>query len=306
MNLTVNMDKKSIQTEPIKRLMIQGEALADVVSLTLPLEYGDIDLSLLNYSIRGTSEDAETTVTQALSKSVTESAVVLECAISSAFTAIPGELKLVLVGSDEAGDTIIKCDGESVYVRSDPSIAGFATAPVNAYEQLLAQINYQIAHMQIIRILGTYATLSALTSGVSSPNIGDMYNVGAAAPYNVYVWTGSWVSLGQLKGDKGDPGGTKTLLWAGAWSSGNITVPNFDQYNLFEIFSTASATAMIVAAHNGYLRGFGGFTTGNAAANQYIFFFAATYTGTTLTFGYCNSNNAPTVGKEIAAIYGLK
>jgi hypothetical protein len=206
MNLTVNMDKKSIQTDPIKRLMIQGEALADIVSFTLPLEYGDIDLSALSYSIRGTSEESETTVTQVLSKSVTGTAVNLEWVISSAFTAIPGELKLILIGSDEAGDTIIKCDGESVYVRADPSVAGFAVASANAYEQLVAQINYQIAHLQVIRILGTYATLSALEAAVASPSNGDMYNVGSSAPYTVYVWTGSWVSLGQLKGDTGDPG----------------------------------------------------------------------------------------------------
>ena len=65
-----------------------------------------------------------------------------------------------------------------------------------------------------IDIKGTYATVSALEAGVESPAQGDMYNVGAAAPYTIYMWDettepGAWISQGQLqgpKGEKGDPG----------------------------------------------------------------------------------------------------
>ena len=59
-------------------------------------------------------------------------------------------------------------------------------------------------------IKGSYESLKALQAGVQSPAQGDMYNVGAAAPYTIYMWdttdTPDWKSQGQLQGAKGDPG----------------------------------------------------------------------------------------------------
>lgn len=59
-------------------------------------------------------------------------------------------------------------------------------------------------------IKGTYESLEALQAGVQSPAQGDMYNVGAAAPYTIYMWdttdTPGWKSQGQLQGAKGDTG----------------------------------------------------------------------------------------------------
>jgi chemotaxis protein histidine kinase CheA len=44
-----------------------------------------------------------------------------------------------------------------------------------------------------------YSTLSELESDITSPAIGDMYNVGASEPYELYRWTGSnWETQGQL------------------------------------------------------------------------------------------------------------
>lgn len=61
-----------------------------------------------------------------------------------------------------------------------------------------------------LQVKGTYATLAALQAAVTDPAIGDMYNVGSAAPFNIYMWNGNaWENQGQLqgpKGDKGDPG----------------------------------------------------------------------------------------------------
>lgn len=60
-------------------------------------------------------------------------------------------------------------------------------------------------------IKGTYDTLEALQAAVTQPTQGDMYNVGTAAPYTLYMWDttkkpGRWVSQGQLQGAKGDTG----------------------------------------------------------------------------------------------------
>lgn len=60
-------------------------------------------------------------------------------------------------------------------------------------------------------IKGTYDSVELLEAAVQSPQQGDMYNVGASAPYTIYMWdetsgTGDWVSQGQLQGAKGDIG----------------------------------------------------------------------------------------------------
>lgn len=59
-------------------------------------------------------------------------------------------------------------------------------------------------------ILGTYDNLEALQAAVTEPKQGNMYNIGTAAPYTVYMWDttngGKWISQGQLQGAKGDTG----------------------------------------------------------------------------------------------------
>ena len=59
-------------------------------------------------------------------------------------------------------------------------------------------------------IKGTYATLLQLETAVLSPAQGDMYNVGTAAPYTIYMWdtteTSGWKSQGQLQGPEGPQG----------------------------------------------------------------------------------------------------
>lgn len=58
-------------------------------------------------------------------------------------------------------------------------------------------------------IKGTYESLEALRQAIQSPQQGDMYNVGAVAPFTIYMWDdgeNDWVSQGQLQGPKGDTG----------------------------------------------------------------------------------------------------
>lgn len=64
---------------------------------------------------------------------------------------------------------------------------------------------------QIVKILGTYATLDDLEQAVENPSQGDHYNVGTAAPYTVYMWDattppGSWIDQGEMEGPQGETG----------------------------------------------------------------------------------------------------
>ena len=57
-----------------------------------------------------------------------------------------------------------------------------------------------------LTILGTYATVEALRAAVPSAQQGDVYNVGAAAPYEIYMWdsaAGGFVNQGRLQGANG-------------------------------------------------------------------------------------------------------
>lgn len=58
-------------------------------------------------------------------------------------------------------------------------------------------------------VKGYYATASALESSVQAPAAGDAYGVGAAAPYDIYIYDGvtdAWVNNGKFQGAKGDKG----------------------------------------------------------------------------------------------------
>lgn len=58
-------------------------------------------------------------------------------------------------------------------------------------------------------ILGYYGSLTALQAAVPSPDVGDAYGVGTAAPYDIYIWdpvSGSWKNNGPLQGARGEQG----------------------------------------------------------------------------------------------------
>ena len=62
-----------------------------------------------------------------------------------------------------------------------------------------------------LTILGNFATEAELREKITSPDAGDAYGVGAAQPYDIYIYDGkaqSWNNHGPLqgaKGEKGDP-----------------------------------------------------------------------------------------------------
>ena len=62
-----------------------------------------------------------------------------------------------------------------------------------------------------LTILGSFATEAELRQAIASPDAGDAYGVGAAQPYDIYIYDGKaqrWDNHGPLqgaKGEKGDP-----------------------------------------------------------------------------------------------------
>lgn len=58
------------------------------------------------------------------------------------------------------------------------------------------------------KVLGYYDTLQALQTGVAKPQVGDAYGVGAAEPYDIYIYDAAkgWVNNGPLQGAVGPQG----------------------------------------------------------------------------------------------------
>lgn len=66
-------------------------------------------------------------------------------------------------------------------------------------------------------IQGTYSSLTLLEANVTAAEQGDIYQVGTAAPYTLYMWdttvgAGRWVSLGTLQGPNEISADTATAL----------------------------------------------------------------------------------------------
>ena len=59
------------------------------------------------------------------------------------------------------------------------------------------------------KVLGYYATESALSAAVTNPAAGDAYGIGTSEPYDIYIWDGvnrKWVNNGALQGAQGIQG----------------------------------------------------------------------------------------------------
>ena len=77
-----------------------------------------------------------------------------------------------------------------------------------------------------LSLLAFFLTVDALKAAVTSPEAGDAYGVGSAAPYTVYIYDGinaTWVDNGILQGAKGDPGDSVYKTWLKAGNTGTET-----------------------------------------------------------------------------------
>ena len=105
-------------------------------------------------------------------------------------------------------------------------------------------------------VKGYYGSVSALQASVKNPEVGDAYGVGAAAPYDIYIYDGvtnAWVNNGPLqgaKGDKGDPGEQGPKGETGATGAegpaGKTPVKGTDYFTEADKQEIASAAAELV------------------------------------------------------------
>jgi hypothetical protein len=104
-------------------------------------------------------------------------------------------------------------------------------------------------------------------------------------------------------------GNVRKLLWSGSWSGGNLTVPGFQNYRLYEVGFAGTDMRALAFRSTTYFLGIGGVNTGGG--NDTVTF-GATYSGNTLTFlGALRLSHVPGGNHRagttyaVSAVYGL-
>lgn len=136
--IKLNVSNKKIDVYPLANLLRQGENNADTILMQLPPSYGDIALKELIFMMHGDSKKG-TRATQILDKEINDSGVLLRWVVSKDFTAVAGDLRLILKGYLPDGDPIIKWVGGIINVYCDPE-GGAYPPPVSEIEQALKEM----------------------------------------------------------------------------------------------------------------------------------------------------------------------
>ena len=107
----------------------------------------------------------------------------------------------------EKGDPCVYSDFTSAQLAALKGEKGDPFRYEDFTQQQLAALKGETGQGFVVK--GKYDSLELLQSSVPTPSAGDAYGVGAAEPYNIYIYDGvssTWVDYGQLQGAKGDKG----------------------------------------------------------------------------------------------------
>lgn len=228
-----------IDVSSIRTLLVQGDATYPVIRFVL-----DPSLTGLSWRVRGSYIGTAISATsEEITPTETVTEVTLDWAVSTDFTTFAGAMQLSLVGSNEAGTTVVKFLGE-VTVQEDLSVTSMGTITQNLFEQLMAQANTAISKYPYVDettgnwfvwnptgevfedtgysaspewmtgtgITGTSGTPTAFpSSGIAASNAGDMYlNATTANTYKCTLGgnaaTALWAYVSNIKGATGETG----------------------------------------------------------------------------------------------------
>lgn len=212
-DIQLQISGKQIDTIPIINLLRQGENNADTILMQLPPKYGDIALDGLTYIMYGDSKSG-TRASQTLEKEASSEGVLLRWKISDDFTAVAGELKLMLKGFLPDGDPIIKWVGGTINVYCDPA-GGLYPPPVSEIEQALKEMYAVLGQAQnvatyppIIGDNGNWETYDKATGGYTDsgkPSRGEQGPQGNPGPQGIQGEQGATGPAGP-RGEQGEQG----------------------------------------------------------------------------------------------------
>ena len=136
--MIISSSNKTINTYPLLNLLREGENNADTATIQLPLQYGDIDLSRLSYTIYGTTCTAQASAV--LPKTVDGDHVLLNWEISSDFTRIGSPVSIMLKGYNAGSDPVIEFVGSTAITVTPFSAGGPNPPPASEFEQALKEM----------------------------------------------------------------------------------------------------------------------------------------------------------------------
>jgi len=162
-------ERKQLNTAVLNHLFTQGEAGVDVVCIQLPLQYGQADLTSLGWTVQLVGEK-DSFVSKVLEKEMTEEALILRWLVDEDCTAASGKVKVTVVGTSEDGKTVIKFDGNSIFVK-EAAYGSFAPAPDTLAAALL-QVQRASEEAVSAARSATIDALAAQEAASRSPYIG--------------------------------------------------------------------------------------------------------------------------------------
>lgn len=95
------------------------------------------------------------------------------------------------------------------------------------------------------QILGYYNTIAALRAAITSPEPGDAYGIGTAAPYPIYIWDSvsqDWVNNGAIQGPAGRSGkSARVNTDTGYWEEFDDDTQAWKQTEYIAVYTVATA-----------------------------------------------------------------
>lgn len=95
------------------------------------------------------------------------------------------------------------------------------------------------------QILGYYDTIAALRAAITSPEPGDAYGIGTAAPYPIYIWDAvsqDWVNNGAIQGPAGRSGrSARVNTTTGYWEEFDDDTQTWKQTEALGVYNIATS-----------------------------------------------------------------
>ncbi len=100
--MNIDITGKIIPSGTLAKRFVQGESNMEKIQFTLPLRYGGVDMSALNYTLR-LANVAGTVTSAAMKKAASGDQMALEWTVTEDFTRMPGNCRIEIDGVDGSG-----------------------------------------------------------------------------------------------------------------------------------------------------------------------------------------------------------
>ena len=138
LNINFNFLNKELDIMPIRTLFVEGESFADMINITMPKTYNNIDLSTKIFVIK--MLNSKNAYYEAiLPKVVNADSLSLSWDVTKEFTSEAGNLRVNLIAKDDAGFTFSSKEAV-LEIQSSVDASGIPLSPEDVFEQYLQEM----------------------------------------------------------------------------------------------------------------------------------------------------------------------